>query len=242
MRSIVLIGVLGGVLAGCTAQTGQEASSQTANARASAAPRVALKAPRVAALPRAMSQIANLPDRGTLLTYGGQTERMGPYTLREVQLSEKHAIAAIKNGGMVVEGPDGAPIRLAYDHHVGHPNGDWTWVGRPAGAQPGTEAIITFGQKAVFGTIPTSDHRQVEISTRNGRTWMVQSDPNVPLNSPSDAGDADGVAMPTTEAMSKAVALAEAKLWLREYSDARGRKPFAHPAYWSGFILIGDPN
>lgn len=44
------------------------------------------------------------------------------------------------------------------------------------------------------------------------------------------------------EAMSKAMALAEAKLWLREYSDARGRKPFAHPAYWSGFILIGDPN
>ena len=43
-------------------------------------------------------------------------------------------------------------------------------------------------------------------------------------------------------AMSKSVALAEAKMWLREYSDARGRKPFSHPAYWSGFILIGDPN
>lgn len=43
-------------------------------------------------------------------------------------------------------------------------------------------------------------------------------------------------------AMSKAVALAEAKKWLRTYADDDGRKPFAHPIYWSGFILIGDPD
>ena len=207
MRSIVLIGVLGGVLAGCAAETGQEASSQTQNSRASAAPRVALKAPRVAELPRALSQIARLPDRGTLLAYGDIKERRGAYTLREVKLSEAHAISAIENGGMVVEGPDGAPIRLEYERHVGHPGGNWTWVGRPAGAQPGTEAILTFGPNAVFGTIPTRDNRQVEISTRNGRTWMVEADPNVQANTPSDAfGDSDYVAMPTAEAVSKAVA------------------------------------
>jgi CHAT domain-containing protein len=42
-------------------------------------------------------------------------------------------------------------------------------------------------------------------------------------------------------AMSKAQALAEAKRWLRLYTTPEGRKPFAHPVYWSGFILIGDP-
>ena len=44
------------------------------------------------------------------------------------------------------------------------------------------------------------------------------------------------------EPMPKADALAEAKQWLRDYSSVGGRKPFAHPAYWSGFILIGDPD
>ncbi len=77
--------------------------------------------------------------------------------------------------------------------------------------------------------------------------------------------------------MPKALALAEAKNWLRELSDEEARqlatsassgitrgdrgagvkfkladsgdskpqptqKPFAHPRYWSAFILIGDPN
>lgn len=42
------------------------------------------------------------------------------------------------------------------------------------------------------------------------------------------------------EAMSKAEALQEAKRWLRTYKDARGHRPFAHPYYWSAFILVGD--
>lgn len=41
--------------------------------------------------------------------------------------------------------------------------------------------------------------------------------------------------------MTKAAALAEAKAWLRNYRDASGHRPFAHPAYWAAFVLIGDP-
>lgn len=36
--------------------------------------------------------------------------------------------------------------------------------------------------------------------------------------------------------------LADAKNWLRNYTDAAGHHPFAHPVYWSGFVLIGDAN
>jgi CHAT domain-containing protein/tetratricopeptide (TPR) repeat protein len=43
------------------------------------------------------------------------------------------------------------------------------------------------------------------------------------------------------EPMSKAAALAEARNWLRNYVDDKGRKPFAHPIYWSGTVLMGDP-
>jgi CHAT domain-containing protein/tetratricopeptide (TPR) repeat protein len=40
--------------------------------------------------------------------------------------------------------------------------------------------------------------------------------------------------------VSKATALQQAKEWLRTYRDAGGETPYAHPFYWSGFILIGD--
>ena len=43
------------------------------------------------------------------------------------------------------------------------------------------------------------------------------------------------------QARSKAAALREAKHWLRHY-EHDGVRPFAHPAYWSSFILIGDPS
>jgi CHAT domain-containing protein/tetratricopeptide (TPR) repeat protein len=39
-----------------------------------------------------------------------------------------------------------------------------------------------------------------------------------------------------------AAALREAKTWLRTLTDAAGRRPFEHPAYWSGFILFGLPD
>jgi CHAT domain-containing protein len=44
------------------------------------------------------------------------------------------------------------------------------------------------------------------------------------------------------EPLTKAEALREAKHWLRTYTDAQGRHPFAHPVYWSAFVLIGDPD
>jgi CHAT domain-containing protein len=42
------------------------------------------------------------------------------------------------------------------------------------------------------------------------------------------------------EPMTKAAALREAKLWLREYVDEDTGCSYASPYYWSAFILIGD--
>jgi len=38
---------------------------------------------------------------------------------------------------------------------------------------------------------------------------------------------------------SLATALREAQQWLRRFTDEQGNHPFAHPAYWSGFVLSG---
>lgn len=44
------------------------------------------------------------------------------------------------------------------------------------------------------------------------------------------------------EPMGKAEALREARMWLRTYRDADGVTPFTHPAYWSAYILVGNPD
>ena len=46
----------------------------------------------------------------------------------------------------------------------------------------------------------------------------------------------------TEEALlaSRGQALREAKAWLRSYTDATGRHPYAHPYFWSPFILFGE--
>lgn len=38
-----------------------------------------------------------------------------------------------------------------------------------------------------------------------------------------------------------ASALAAAKRWLRQLQNPTGRRPYAHPTYWAGFLLIGGP-
>ncbi len=43
------------------------------------------------------------------------------------------------------------------------------------------------------------------------------------------------------QGMPKAAALTEAKTWLRDLRSPTGAREFAHPIYWSGFVLAGLP-
>ncbi|MGO4551489.1 FG-GAP-like repeat-containing protein [Lysobacter sp. 2RAF19] len=122
--------------------------------------------------------IAGLPDRGQLLAYtAGAPVTRSAYTWHDIALSEAHAMNAIATGTLDVPAPDGSTIVLKYDHAIDHGDGNWTWVGRPAGARPGTEAIITFGPKAVFGTVPYGRKPSLRISSAQGRTFLMETDP-----------------------------------------------------------------
>jgi hypothetical protein len=59
---------------------------------------------------------------------------------------------------------------------VEHPDGSWTWIGHPAGARNGQKALLTFGAKAVFGTLPNGTGEPLELTTAGGQTWMVETD------------------------------------------------------------------
>lgn len=126
--------------------------------------------------PRTASSLASLPDRGELLAYDArmQARRQGAYTSYPVSLSEVHAYAAAQPGGeLAIAAPDGEVLRLSYERHVEHPDGDWTWIGRTA---DGSDAVLTFGQDAVYGNVPREGRSALRLTTEGGRAWLVETD------------------------------------------------------------------
>jgi len=127
-------------------------------------------------LRKAASSIAAYPDHGRLLAYDHvrRVVRSGASTWHPVQISEAHALRATLEGAMTVPAPNGETIRLNYERHVEHPDGNWTWIGRQNGSAPGTETVLTFGEKAVFGVIRLGN-ADLKLTTEAGSTWLVES-------------------------------------------------------------------
>src|SRR6476619_7090416 len=97
VRSILFLGVLGGLLAGCSAGSNTASTGAVASVVPNAALPSVFKAPSVA---RGHSTIASLPDRGDLVAYADSAAvQQGAETWHAVQLSEAHALRAIGDGG-----------------------------------------------------------------------------------------------------------------------------------------------
>lgn len=137
-----------------------------------------MSAPPILPTPRA-DTIGNTPDRGALVNYDRRTPpvKQGAYTSHAVQVSEDHAIKAIVTGKLRIPAPNGEYLKLTYERHQENTNGNWTWVGRLAGAAGVQEAIITFGEKAIFGSIPQGEGRpDLKLTTRAGKLYVVETD------------------------------------------------------------------
>ncbi|WP_448229657.1 reprolysin-like metallopeptidase [Pseudoxanthomonas mexicana] len=168
------------VLAGCS---GESPESGIAGMRGVAASKAGSSLPVSLPLARAIgASIANAPDRGALLSYPNQakpTKQEGAYTWFPTAISEAHAFKAVATGEMTVPSPDGSQVKLRYERHAEEIDGNWTWIGRVVGGDPMQEAIITFGDKAVFGSIPQANGKPaLSLQTRNGTVFAVQTDPS----------------------------------------------------------------
>lgn len=121
------------------------------------------------------SDFARLPDRGELFAYDTPraVRRSGAHTWYPVSLSEAHALASIAGGELVLQKPDGEKLRLHYERHEEHDNGNWTWVGRLA---DGSEAVLTFGENAAFGSIPDGENGLLRLTMGGGTAWLVSTD------------------------------------------------------------------
>lgn len=157
-----------------TGSTTASAAQAEAAALAAAGLTTGSSAPAV----RGPHSFANAPDLGSLVQYPVEpvVRKTGAYTWHAAELSEEHALRAAVSGNLRFTAPDGSIIDLAYERHVEHPDGNWSWIGRAPGAA-GDDAVITFGPDAVFGTIPQGGQPPLRLTVADGRGWVVTADP-----------------------------------------------------------------
>jgi hypothetical protein len=180
MRALLLASVLCGLMAGCSE------TSLPHNVLAASA-----DTPTRSPL-RLRSAIAADADHGALFRYAPDAARkQGASTWHAVQLSEAHALRAVADGTMRVDLPDGRRMELRYERHVEHPDGNWTWIGHPVGTSA-QAAVLTFGPKAVFGSLPGADGASLQVTTLGGKTWLVEGTDAMP----AAAGDRLADALP----------------------------------------------
>ena len=166
MRAYVLaVAVLMSAVAGCSRSPGVERGGATAADASTTKAGMPLRPPVNAAT-----------SAGPLLAYdrSAQPLRKGASTWHPVRISEQQAIKAIAQGGLDIEAPDGERIHLAYERHLEHPSGNWTWIGRSG--KTGRQAVITFGEKATYGSITGSSGMPLQLTTAMDRTWLVETD------------------------------------------------------------------
>lgn len=127
-------------------------------------------------LPRTRS-FANLPDHGNLVAYPTRPEvrHDGAYTWHRAGLSEEHALRAV-GGVMKVTTPLGEQLEFEYERHVEHASGDWTWIGRAMNGAASDEMVVTFGERAAFGTISQPGRAPLKLTMSGGTSWLVETD------------------------------------------------------------------
>ncbi|MFZ5638497.1 MAG: FG-GAP-like repeat-containing protein [Pseudomonadota bacterium] len=211
MRHLLLSVTAALAIAGCAADR------QDAELSSAAKQPVATRTPLSAAVQAASHRagFASLPDRGTLIAYPAMREKIqrGAQTYHAVELSEAHALNAAAPGRSIrIPTPNGDVLTLAYQRHEESIDGNWSWVGRTA---DGLDAVITFGEKAVFGRIAQRDTAPLRLTMSAGRSWLVETDPAKVFDGDNMGdGDKDDVLIPaqvaaTIRAKKAAAAAAE---------------------------------
>ncbi|NUS61971.1 MAG: hypothetical protein HOQ01_13570 [Lysobacter sp.] len=185
--SVLTLAVLAGlgVLAGCTgsADTTARSGEVSVPARQQAA--------KTSTPTKGMSTVASASLSDHVFAAVDDTMQpvqRGASTLQPLRISEANAIAAIADGEMTMPTPSGVPVRLKYERHVEHEDGNWTWVGSVDG-QPGAKAVLTFGPKAVFGSIRPAGSAAFNVTTMGGRAYMVNNDRSKLVDAPIDGDD-----------------------------------------------------
>ena len=128
--------------------------------------------------PLATARFARLVDRGVLTAYPAQrvVRRDGAYTWHRIDLSEAHARASLGTRPLRLQLPDGTAVTALHARRVEHASGDWTWVGEASNGTARDRVVLTFGERAAFGSIERAGRTPLRLSMRDGVSWLVETD------------------------------------------------------------------
>lgn len=209
MRKPILCMTVALAIAGCAADR-QDAQLSSSPAQTASADALIQKQASPSQIKR--TAFASLPDRGTLLAFeqGLQPIHRGADTYHAVKLSEAHAFNAAAPGKSIeLPTPSGGMMKIDYQRIEEGLDGNWSWVGK---TQDGLDAVITFGEKAVFGRIAQRDTEALRLTMSAGRSWLVETDPSKLFdgNLGRDADESDALIPPSVAAAVSAKKLSAA--------------------------------
>ncbi len=204
MRKLALTIAAALVVGGCTSETEIAQEASFSGGKPQITPTGLPHNPRVQT-GRTVA-FASLPDRGTLLAFdpGQKPVQRGASTYHAVRLSEAHALnAAVAGKSIDLPLPSGETMRIAYQRHEEALDGNWSWIGK---TKDGLDAVITFGEGAVFGRIYQKGTEAYSLTMSGGRSWLVQTDPTKLLdgNLGRDADETDVLIPPSVAAAASA--------------------------------------
>lgn len=125
--------------------------------------------------PQADSHPATAAVTRAALTYTAlaPTSRSGSLWY-PVRMDERKVLQAIGAGReLQLPLPSGEILHLAYERHIEHQDGNWSWIGRLPQSR-GT-AVLTFGPNAMFGSVQRDGAPSVELTTLDGSAWLVEA-------------------------------------------------------------------
>lgn len=125
--------------------------------------------------PVPLTHAADGKDGARPFRLADKVEHDGLLRFRSIELNAGAIEDATFPGGrVVVPDPDGGELVYEYVSHTRHDDGITTWVGRPRGGLPGFEAILTLGERAVFGQAPRPDGSMIYVETIGGETRLME--------------------------------------------------------------------
>ncbi|WP_363800664.1 FG-GAP-like repeat-containing protein [Lysobacter firmicutimachus] len=124
-------------------------------------------------------RFAAAADRGELWAYvsGGEVLREQGLRWHRIGLSEAHARSAVAGGRLRLRTPAGRRLTAHYERDATAASGDWTWIGRIDGEAGQGRVVLTFGATSAYGSISQPGGTSLELTTRDGAAWAVESDP-----------------------------------------------------------------
>lgn len=115
-----------------------------------------------------------LPPDGVVRDASRRIVTQAGERLHPVRVDRSWLLDSSDLGGVWLPGSGGSPLLARHERTVRASDGTVTWIGKVVTAAGPQSVVLTFGEAAIFGTIPQKSGRPLQLHTRKGRQWLVE--------------------------------------------------------------------